>query len=125
MITCGTPDGSDEDDGKKKTDQDTNKDGLPYNHAFSLMGTLQLKDSDGNQFNLLELRNPWGTEKWKGDWSDTSELWTEELREQVKYFETGDDGKFYMSIEDYFWQVKYTEFNRDVTKWNYSYYSVH
>jgi hypothetical protein len=27
---------------------------------------------------LLNIRNPWGEKEWDGDWSDMSELWTEE-----------------------------------------------
>ena len=102
MITCGTPDGSKE--GEKKTDQDTNLLGLPFNHAFSIMDTLTLKDEFGNQVRLVQLRNPWGVEKWKGPWSDSSSEWTDALRKDANH-ESSNDGKFFMSIKDYLEQV--------------------
>ena len=118
MITCGTPDGTK--DGEKKSDQDTNLQGLPFNHAFSIMDTLTLEDALGNQVRLVQLRNPWGEEKWKGPWSDSSTFWTDALREQVKH-ESSNDGKFFMAIKDYMEQVEYTEFNRDVASCAHGY----
>ena len=29
---------------------------------------------------ILKLRNPWGKLEWKGDWSDSSSLWNNELK---------------------------------------------
>ena len=29
------------------------------------------------------MRNPWGHEIYKGDWADSSELWTDDLAEEV------------------------------------------
>lgn len=46
------------------------------------------------------MRNPWGHELWRGDWSDNSSLWTEALREEADLWPQ-DDGIYYMSIEDY------------------------
>ena len=51
------------------SDQDTNDFGLPYNHAFSVMRVLTVTDESGKEHRLVELRNPWGIEKFKGDWS--------------------------------------------------------
>ena len=87
------------------------------------MGTVTLKDDKGDEHRLVELRNPWGSEKWFGPWSDSSTEWTDDLRKQVDHL-SDNDGKFFMSIEDYIWQIEYTEFNMDVTKWSHSYYSV-
>lgn len=43
----------------------------------------------------MQVRNPWGSFEWKGDWSDKSEMWTEELREQCQV-SIENDGKFWM-----------------------------
>ena len=59
------------------------------------------------------MRNPWGVERFHGDWSDESDRWTDSLREQTDHLEAN-DGKFYMSFKDYVEQVEYTDFNRDV-----------
>lgn len=66
-------------------------------------------------FNLVKLRNPWGSGEWKGDWSDKSDLWTDELREYVGFDGDKDDGIFWMDFNDFraifgFWSVnKYIE----------------
>ena len=49
----------------------------------------------------MHMRNPWGHEIYKGDWSDDSGMWTEELKEEADFY-LKDDGIFYISIEDYF-----------------------
>ena len=66
---------------------------------------------------LIQLRNPWGSREWQGDYSDSSALWTRELRvaiqaqlaaqqrqsgrsgsSEVKL--DGNDGIFWMSFSD-------------------------
>ena len=49
---------------------------------------------------LVKLRNPWGGTEWSRDWSDSSSLWTPELKQQVG-FTKKEDGIFHMSIQDY------------------------
>ena len=71
--------------------------GIAYSHAYTMLGTKQL--SDGTR--LMHMRNPWGHEIYKGDWSDDSGMWTEELKEEADFY-LKDDGIFYISIEDYF-----------------------
>lgn len=48
---------------------------------------------------LVRLRNPWGHYSWRGDWSDSSPLWTPELREQL-IPHGADEGVFWMSFQD-------------------------
>eukprot|EP00054_Salpingoeca_dolichothecata_P008770 m.49733 g.49733 ORF g.49733 m.49733 type:complete len:845 (+) comp17946_c0_seq3:46-2580(+) len=70
--------------------------GLVSGHAYSL---IQAKSTSSGH-KLLNLRNPWGRFEWNGDWSDSSPLWTAELREELKV-STADDGLFWMSFEDF------------------------
>ena len=47
------------------------------------------------------MRNPWGHETYKGDWSDNSKLWTDALAKEVGLVKNKKDGIFYISIADY------------------------
>merc|ERR1711916_393231 len=53
-----------------------------------------------NGVKLIQARNPWGEREWKGDWSDSSPLWTAELKKELDW-ENKDDGIFWMSLEDF------------------------
>ena len=61
---AGTPGGN---------DNIENDDGLVQGHAYNVLGYVVL--SDGTR--LIHMQNPWGSEKFHGDWSDSSDLWTE------------------------------------------------
>ena len=44
--------------------------GLVAGHAYSV---ISVKEVHGNQ--LMNLRNPWGSFEWDGEWGDKSGLW--------------------------------------------------
>lgn len=53
--------------------------GIVEGHAYSL---LDCQEIDGTQ--LVQLRNPWGSSEWKGDWSDTDKKnWTNKRLQEV------------------------------------------
>ena len=56
---------------------------------------------------MLKLRNPWGSGEWQGDWSDKSQLWTPQIKQQVKFTE-GDDGVFFIEFGDYLQHFSWT-----------------
>lgn len=49
--------------------------------------------------NVTEFRNPWGHYSWRGDWSDDSKLWTDDLRD-ILMPHGGSEGVFWISFED-------------------------
>ena len=112
MVTAGTYFGS-------GNDFETNEVGIAYAHAFSILDTVTLSTGD----RLLALRNPWGLEKFNGTWSDSDDSWTDELREEANHT-NNDDGKFFISIEDYKQYLEYTNFNFDVSEAYQEYFLV-
>ena len=61
IITCGTSVDS--------------SNGISGSHAYTILSHYELKTNRG-KVRLLKVRNPWGTEEYKGPWSDSSRLWT-------------------------------------------------
>jgi hypothetical protein len=71
--------------------------GLVMNHAYTLIGTAQFN----GEF-LVKIRNPWGSERYEGPWSDDDKTkWTEEAKVALAHTVSKDDGEFYMSISNY------------------------
>ena len=88
IITAGTS-------GKNDTHYDEN--GIVQNHAYTIIGLVKL--SNGQR--LVKCRNPWGVDTFKGNWSDESNLWTDELVKEAKHKKDLNDGVHLMTIEDY------------------------
>ncbi len=41
-------------------------------HAYSLLSTTKINSGE----RLIQIRNPFGSFEWNGDWSDKSSKWT-------------------------------------------------
>jgi calpain-15 len=67
LLSASTPG----EDRWTETGGPTEEGGLVPGHAYSV---IQVKEAFGNK--LLNLRNPWGTFEWNGDWGDNSTKWT-------------------------------------------------
>ena len=75
-----------------------NECGLQLGHAYVALRAVKLS----NGARLLQMRNPWGSERYKCDYSDTSDKWTPELRAEAGATEIAtNEGVFFMTIEDY------------------------
>ena len=53
--------------------------GLVAGHAYTILSVHEII-SKGKPIKLVKLRNPWGDKEWKGTWSNSSELWTQDLK---------------------------------------------
>lgn len=69
--------------------------GLISDHAYAVI-SLHEVDTDLGIVQLIKMRNPWGHKEWMGDWSDSSDLWTPQLRKQLN-MKVEDDGVFFIS----------------------------
>ena len=72
------------------------KSGLFANHSYNL---ISVKSHEG--LRLIYLQDKYGGFEWKGDYSDSSNLWTDELK-QVFNWNNCEDGKFFITCEDYY-----------------------
>jgi len=87
--------------------EEKRSDGIVAGHAYSLLIAHEV--SVGwpmkKKVRLLQLRNPWGTFEWKGDWSKNSELWAKNpkvLKEIKKHDNAeGEEGVFWMCWDDF------------------------
>lgn len=65
--------------------------GLVGGHAYTIAGAYTLS----NGVRLVKVANPWGVDVYKGDWSDSSTLWTPALRAEVSAETDEQDGCFF------------------------------
>jgi hypothetical protein len=76
---------------------DRHSTGLVAGHSYSLLACKTV--SSGHR--LVQLRNPWGSLEWNGDWSDESSLWEQypEVKRELSVELDDNDGTFWMSFE--------------------------
>lgn len=80
----------------KVTEEELQKVGLHEKHSYLIEKALEYK---GMRF--LCLRNPWRISGWKGDWSNNSPLWTDEIKEGLNIQGKIEEGTFWMIENDY------------------------
>ena len=109
VITCdthSTPSGS--------HDEDHPVYGIAYNHAYTVIGAKVLS----NGVKLVQVRNPWGTETYKGPWADSDSKWTDALREEAGRL-SADDGVWHIPIKDFMIVMESTYTNKNNSNWKY------
>ena len=73
-----------------------------------------MKLSNGKR--LIKIRNPWGSEGYKGSYSDKSEDWDEEAKQEAGW-KDADDGVFFVDIDSYKQHFSETWISYDVKDW--------
>jgi hypothetical protein len=63
-------------------------------HTYSVISVATTKSG----VRLAEIRSSWGPTEWTGDWSAHSELWTQDIKEDVGYQEKNDT--IWMKLDD-------------------------
>jgi len=87
--------------------------GLITGHAYSVLDFKELS----NGVKLVQIRNPWNNERYTGPWSDSSSLWTPQLKREAGYTDAN-DGKFFMPADLYFSKFRDTSVAL-VDNWNH------
>jgi len=99
-------------------DNYTNSDGLYYGHAFTTLGVVTLS----NGVRLVKVRNPHGVDSFRGRWSDDSDLWTDQFKQEAGFTYNKQDGQIFMQLEDYHSQVEETYVNYETNDWHRAYF---
>ena len=96
--------------------------GIADNHAYSVVGAYRAGTVLGLGLNqgtrLVKVRNPWGKGgEWKGPWGDGTKEWDENphIAKEVGYV-PGNDGTFFMTIEDFCDVFRFSDFCDRTTK---------
>ena len=71
MITAGTP---------TFWPMGVDNQGLVWGHAYTVLSTVVVTDANGVSTRLVKLRNPLARDYFNGDWSDSSDKWTDDLK---------------------------------------------
>jgi hypothetical protein len=53
--------------------------GIAYGHAYSIITAFDMTDAEGTVFNMIMLRNPWGTTSYSRAWNKNYNAWTSAL----------------------------------------------
>ena len=73
---------------------------LETGHDYTLINIYTV----GDNIKLVKLKNPFGCSEYNGDWEDSDDKWTTEIKKQCEFKEENNEGIFYMPYKDF---VKY------------------
>lgn len=77
-------------------------------HAYTILGTQELKVDGKVKHQLIKMRNPWGKERYDGPWSDNDKNWTDDFKKQA-HLKVANDGIFFLTLKDF--KVAFTVYN--------------
>ena len=80
--------------------------GIAYGHAYSVLAAFQMTDSTtSTTYDMIMLRNPWGTTNYSGTWNKNDAGWTAAMIAQVPFgtnpTTSDSDGIFFMTSADF------------------------
>jgi calpain-15 len=59
--------------------------GIYCSHSYAILGARDIIDKTGTERQLIHLRNPWLNEKWTGQFNSESTLWSDNLKDKMKF----------------------------------------
>ena len=86
-------------------------------HAYTVLEAKQLTKGPKKGTKLIKVRNPWGSETYNGPWSDKSNLWDAQSKEEVDLVDDSKDGLFWTDIDTYLANFGATSINYDAWGW--------
>lgn len=92
ILTCFTK--------STKVSEEKSETGIVSGHAYSILDVRDIINAKGQPARVLQIRNPWGKFEWNGEYSDKSNLWTPQQRQELNII-AADDGIFWMKLEDF------------------------
>ena len=94
-----------------RNEEEVEKMGLIRDHNYNLCHIIEIKDKNNDEILLCKLKNPVPSENnWKGEWSDESDNWTDEVNKQINedILETNKN-EFFININDLLKYFKRTD----------------
>jgi len=75
---------------------------LAGNFAYAILDVMEIDINDASE-SIVKLRNPWRTAKWAKEWSDSSNIWTEELKRDLDWDtdKSAEEKVFWMTFSDF------------------------
>ena len=75
--------------------------GVYSGHNYAILSARAVRSSKGEEVRIIQLRNPWINEKWEGDFCKDSDLWTEEVKQEVGYDPAKNgESQFWIPVKD-------------------------
>lgn len=89
-------------------------------HAYGVIGAVKLTGGAHDGQMMIKTRNPWGTNKYNGPWSENASQWTADYRAQAGGYGTQDIGEIWLPIETWSSDYAYITVNHWRSDWKVS-----
>lgn len=83
-------------------------------HAYTVIGVVQLEDAARTK--IIKIRNPHGSDSWKGPWADEDERWTQGNNAKLaKFKKDRGDGIIHMDLDTFMYSFSDAAISFDTT----------
>lgn len=93
--------------------------GIVGGHAYTVVSVHTMPNGD----RVMKIRNPWGHTEWTGAYKDSDPFWASNPNTASAVgFVNGNDGTFFMKVEDFKTHFQALMANPDTSNWHHSYW---